>query len=235
MNNHLGQPIGFHIDNWKVPLMPSKDPMSGRYCRLEALDPDSHAQDLFAANAHDPEGRNWTYLFQEPFANLEDYKKWIGDSCLSTDPLYYAIIDSNKAVGIASYLRITPAAGSIEVGSINFSPLLQKTPAATEAMYLMMKRAFEMGYRRYEWKCDALNQPSRNAAQRLGFSYEGIFRQALVYKNRNRDTAWYAVIDKEWPVLEQAFLTWLDPDNFTEGKQKLRLSDLTAPILVARG
>ena len=143
----------------KYHLCPLKTLCQAGIAGFEALDPDSHAQDLFAANAHDKEGQNWTYLFQEPFANLEDYKKWIRDSCLSTDPLYYAIIDSNKAVGIASYLRITPAAGSIEVGSINFSPLLQKTPAATEAMYLMMKRAFEMGYRRYEWKCDALNQP----------------------------------------------------------------------------
>ncbi len=236
MTNHLGQPISFPVANWKVPPMPSKDPIQGRYCRLEALDPNLHVQDLFEANAHDQEGRNWTYLFQEPFANLQDYKKWIGDSCLGADPLYYAIIDSNKAVGIASYLRITPSAGSIEVGGINFSPLLQRTPASTEAMYLMMKRAFEIGYRRYEWKCDALNQPSRNAAQRLGFSYEGIFRQAVVYKNRNRDTAWYAIIDKEWPRLEQAFLTWLDSANFdADGRQKQKLSDLTAPILVQRG
>ena len=234
--NTLGQDIGLPVTDWKVPPMPSKDPIQGSYCRLEALNPDLHAKDLFEANRHDQEGRNWTYLFQEPFANLEDYKKWISDSCLGTDPLYYAIIDtSNKAVGIASYLRITPSAGSIEVGGINFSPLLQRTLASTEAMYLMMKRAFEMGYRRYEWKCDALNQPSRTAAQRLGFSYEGIFRQAVVYKNRNRDTAWYAIIDKEWPMLEQAFLTWLDPSNFVDAQQKQRLSDLTAPILVSRG
>jgi RimJ/RimL family protein N-acetyltransferase len=124
----------------------------------------------------------------------------------------------------------------IEVGNINYSPLLQRTRAATEAMYLMMKRAFALGYRRYEWKCDSLNAPSRAAAQRLGFSYEGIFRQAVVYKGRSRDTAWYAMIDSEWPGLDEAFTRWLDLDNFdAQGRQRLRLSDLTAPILKRRG
>lgn len=124
----------------------------------------------------------------------------------------------------------------IEVGHINYSPLLQRTPAATEAMYLMMKRAFELGYRRYEWKCDALNAKSRAAAQRLGLSFEGVFRQATVYKGRNRDTAWYAAIDQEWPALKDAFLRWLNPTNFNErGEQRIRLADLTAPILKQRG
>ena len=156
----------------------------------------------------------------------------------SSDPLFHAIVDaeSNRAVGVASYLRINPPAGSIEVGHINYSTLLQRTPAATEAMYLMMKRVFEGGYRRYEWKCDALNVRSRSAAQRLGFSYEGVFRQAMMYKGRNRDTAWYAAIDKEWPELESAFTRWLDPGNFdAEGRQRTRLADLTGPILKARG
>ena len=139
-------------------------------------------------------------------------------------------------VGVASYLRIDPGAGSIEVGHIHYSPLLQRTVAATEAMYLMMKRAFELGYRRYEWKCNALNAPSRAAAMRLGFSYEGIFRQARVDKGRNRDTAWYAMIDKEWPALDAAFRRWLDPSNFDErGRQRVALGTLTAPILVSRG
>lgn len=204
--------------------------MQGSYCRLEPLSPDLHAKDLFEANALDKEGRNFTYLLHGPFETLGAYQTWMNDFCLRDDPLFFAVIDSlfTKAVGIASYLRITPSAGSIEVGNINFSPLLQRTPAASEAMYLMMKRAFELGYRRYEWKCDALNAPSRSAAQRLGFSYEGIFRQALVYKGRNRDTAWYAVIDQEWPRLEAAFQQWLDPSNFdANGRQRLRLSDLT--------
>jgi RimJ/RimL family protein N-acetyltransferase len=210
--------------------------VQGSYCRLEPLTPD-HAKDLFEANSHDKEKRNWTYLFDGPYESFETYQTWINKVSQGSDPLFFAVVDkTNKAVGVASYLRITPQAGSIEVGSINFSPLLQRTPAASEAMYLMMKRAFELGYRRYEWKCDALNAPSRQAAQRLGFSFEGIFRQAVVYKGRNRDTAWYAVIDREWPGLEAAFRQWLDPANFDEnGRQRVRLSDLTAPMLVARG
>jgi RimJ/RimL family protein N-acetyltransferase len=133
-------------------------------------------------------------------------------------------------------MRIDPRNGAIEVGNLNFSPLLQRKPAATEAMYLMMKRAFELGYRRYEWKCDSLNAPSRAAAQRLGFSYEGIFRQASVYKDRSRDTAWYAMIDSEWPELDKAFRRWLDPANFdAQGRQRDRLSELTAPVLKQRG
>jgi RimJ/RimL family protein N-acetyltransferase len=159
-------------------------------------------------------------------------------SCLSDDPLFHAIIDgaTGKAIGVASFMRIDLKNGAIEVGNINYSPLLQRTRAATEAMYLMMKRAFALGYRRYEWKCDSLNASSRAAAQRLGFSYEGVFRQAVVYKGRNRDTAWYAMIESEWPALDQAFTRWLDPDNFDEqGRQRLRLSDLTAPILKRRG
>jgi RimJ/RimL family protein N-acetyltransferase len=147
-----------------------------------------------------------------------------------------AASSASSPAGVASYLRITPAAGTIEVGHIHFSPLLQHTPAATEAMYLMMRRAFELGYRRYEWKCDALNAPSRRAAQRLGFSYEGVFRQALVTRGRNRDTAWYACIDREWPALRAAFEAWLASDNFdAEGRQRRSLTSLTAPILVARG
>ena len=191
------------------------------------------------------DGRNWTYLAQDPFERYDDFEAWVARSAESADPQFYAVLSapstdssaaSSAAVGVASYLRITPAAGTIEVGHIHFSPRLQHTPAATEAMYLMMRRAFELGYRRYEWKCDALNAPSRRAAQRLGFSYEGEFRQALVTKGRNRDTAWYACIDREWPALSAAFETWLDPDNFdANGRQRQALSALTAPLLVARG
>ena len=144
--------------------------------------------------------------------------------------------ETNKAAGLASYLRITPESGSLEVGHLAFSPQLQATTAATEALYLLMKHAFDLGYRRYEWKCDALNQPSRRAAQRLGFSFEGIFRQATLYKGRNRDTAWYAVTDKEWPELERAFKTWLRPENFDrDGQQRTSLSNLTAPLLEQTG
>jgi RimJ/RimL family protein N-acetyltransferase len=186
----------------------------------------------------DVEGKNWTYLAYGPFADLDSYLAWIDRTCSGNDPLFFAIIDrqTDRAVGVASYLRIDPANGSIEVGHINYSPLLQRQPAATEAMYLMMRHAFELGYRRYEWKCNALNAASRAAAQRLGFSYEGVFRQATVVKGRNRDTAWYAAIDAEWPTLHDAFLKWLDPANFdAQGKQRMRLSSLTEPILEKRG
>lgn len=208
--------------------------MAGRFCRLEPLNPEKHAAGLYAANALDNDGKNWTYLPYGPFRTFEEYCDWTNRICASSDPLFYAIVDraEDKAVGVASYLRIDPQNGSIEVGHINYSPLLQRLPAATEAMYLMMKHAFELGYRRYEWKCDALNTPSRQAAQRLGFSFEGLFRQAVVVKGRNRDTAWYAMIDTEWPALNQAFLQWLDPANFDEqGKQRTRLSGLTASII----
>jgi len=236
--NAPGQPVGFSLDDWRVPDPPSRLPMVGRTCRLEVLDPERHARDLYEANSQDRDDRIWIYLPYGPFESFDAYRNWADDVSKASDPLFHAIVDraTDKAVGVASYLRITPASGFIEVGHINYSPLLQRTPAATEAMYLMMKRAFESGYRRYEWKCDALNARSRAAAQRLGLSYEGVFRQATVYKGRNRDTAWYAAIDSEWPALNQAFTRWLDPSNFDgEGRQKLRLADLTQPILKARG
>jgi len=236
--NALGQPIGEDVCGWTRPPRPPLTPMQGRWCRLEPLAAASHGEDLFAALSLDREGRNWTYLGYGPFATGEDFRAWMRPVCKSEDPLFHAIVDlaSGKALGVASYLRIDPASGSIEVGHIHYSPLLQRAPAATEAMYLMMQRVFALGYRRYEWKCDSLNAPSRAAAQRLGFSYEGIFRQATVYKGRNRDTAWYAMIDREWPALDAAYARWLAPANFDAGgRQRESLSALTAPILVARG
>jgi RimJ/RimL family protein N-acetyltransferase len=212
--------------------------MQGRFCRVELLEVARHAAALYEANRMAPDDRAWTYLPYGPFNSLEDYAAWMDSACRAEDPLFYALVDraTGRAAGVASYLRVTPAGGSIEVGHLNYSPLLQRTPAATEAMFLMMERAFELGYRRYEWKCDALNAPSRAAAQRLGFSFEGVFRQATVYKDRSRDTAWYAVIDREWPELRAAFRQWLDGANFDEaGAQRVRLSDLTAPILKQRG
>jgi len=234
----LGLPIGDRVVDWTPPQPPSRASLDGRYCRLEPVDPKRHGSDLYQANATDTEGRIWTYLPYGPFATLADYQEWLESVSRPQDPLFHAIVDldSGRAVGVASYLRIQPGHGSIEVGHINFAPSLQRKPAATEAMYLLMKRAFEAGYRRYEWKCDALNQRSRAAAQRLGLSFEGIFRQATVYKGRNRDTAWYAAIDSEWPALSQAFEHWLNPANFSaDGQQRVRLSELTSRILVARG
>ena len=204
--------------------------MNGRLCRLTAVSRNEHSEDLYQAYALDPEGRNWTYLPYGPFPTLPKFQSWIGDHCLGSDPCFYAVIDqqTGKAVGLASYLRIKPATGVIEVGHIHFSPLIQGSAISTEAMYLMMKLVFEdLGYRRYEWKCDALNTPSCNAAKRLGFEFEGIFRQATIYKQRNRDTAWYAILDREWPLIKQAFEAWLSHDNFDpEGKQNSSLSEM---------
>ena len=231
IRNALGQDIGFPVPGWTTRPAPPRSPIEGRWCRIEPVDPARHAADLFAANAADAEGRMWTYMGYGPFGGIEDYRAWLKATCLGDDPLFHAIVDlqDGKAVGVASYLRITPAVGTIEVGHIAYAPRLQGTRAATEAMYLMMRRVFdELGYRRYEWKCDALNTASRRAAQRLGFRFEGVFRQATIYKGRNRDTAWFAVIDKDWPALRAAFETWLDPANFdAAGRQKQSLSALT--------
>lgn len=232
--NALGQPIGLAVPGWNPPAVPARATMEGRYCRIEPLEPDRHAADLHAANVLDRDGRMWTYLSCGPFASLETYRAWLDGVYRGADPMFFAIIDrtSNKAVGVASYMRIEPASGVIEVGHLAFSPRLQRTRAATEAMFLMMRNAFEMGYRRYEWKCHSLNAPSRAAAERLGFSYEGIFRQHVIHKGRNRDTAWYAMIDSEWPALRAAFTQWLDPANFdAAGNQTTRLSDLTREAL----
>ena len=228
------RPIGPLVPGWTPPPRPDGAPMTGRYARLDKLSAEAHAPGLHAAFAgHD---WLWDYMANGPYAEAAAYLAWAKEAEAGSDPFFYVITDleTGQLAGIASYLRIAPEAGSIEVGNICFSPALQRRRAATEAMALMMGWAFEAGYRRYEWKCNALNAPSRRAAQRLGFSYEGIFRQALVVKGRNRDTAWFACIDKEWPALKAAYAAWLDPSNFdADGVQKQRLADLTRPILVA--
>ena len=231
--NELDQPIGEPLPHWEEPAHPSSEPMDGRFCRLESLSPDRHAEELYAAIALEQDGKSWTYLPYGPFSSFEDYKKWLTAMSRKDDPLFFAIIQKSdgRAVGVASYLRIMPASGSVEVGHLHFSEQLKRSPVATEAMFLMMRRAFELGYRRYEWKCDALNKASCAAAQRLGFKYEGTFRQATVYKGRSRDTAWFSIIDTEWPGLSRAFSQWLAPDNFDEqGKQRTRLSELTQEV-----
>jgi RimJ/RimL family protein N-acetyltransferase len=236
--NDLGQPVGFPLPGWAPPPAPPRAVMEGRYCRLEPLDPGRHVDALFAANAADADGRGWTYLAYGPFPTAAGYRAWMEASCLGDDPHFFAVVETTtgRPAGVASYLRITPASGSIEVGHIHYSPGLKRSPAATEAMYLMMKAAFELGYRRYEWKCDALNAASRAAAERLGLSFEGVFRQATVYKGRNRDTAWYAATDAEWPALRAAFHAWLDPGNFgSDGRQRARLSELTRALSRQRG
>lgn len=229
--NHLGQPIGEPLDGWQAPPRPTVSVLDGTWARLERLDPDRHARALHDANALDTDGGNWTYLPVGPFATFDDYDRWLRGMASGADPYFFAVLEraTGAPVGVASYLRIDPAAGSIEVGHINFSPRAQRTSVATDAMFLMMRHAFSLGYRRYEWKCDALNAPSRRAAERLGFTYEGLFRQATIYKGRSRDTAWYSILDREFPALERAYLAWLAPDNRTaDGSQRRRLGDLIA-------
>ncbi|HYM30382.1 MAG TPA: GNAT family protein [Candidatus Cybelea sp.] len=228
--NHLGQPVGFPVPGWTPRERPPHAPMQGRFCRVESLDPARHGKDLFEANRDDVEGRNFTYLGYGPFERFEDYAAWMAKMAPAPDPHFHAVIDlaSGRAVGVASLMRMDPASGSIEVGHINYSPRLQRKPAATEAMYLMMRRVFdELGYRRYEWKCDSFNAPSRAAAERLGFRFEGIFRQHMVYKGRNRDSCWFSILDSEWPSRKAAFERWLDPANFdAAGRQRKSLAAL---------
>jgi len=223
------RPVGPTLRNWAPPPRPDSTlTLEGRYARLVALNAEAHAALLF--NAYDGHDWVWDYMPVGPFASAAQFHRWMREAAAGDDPLFFAIHDTERDRwgGFASYLRVKPASGAIEVGFIAMAPALQRTRAATEAMYLMMRWAFEAGYRRYEWKCDALNRPSRRAAQRLGFSFEGIFRQATVVKGRNRDTAWFSVIDTEWPALSEAFRLWLDPANFNAtGQQHEALSDLT--------
>lgn len=231
--NELGQPVGPELPHWKPVPLPGRKVMEGRYCRLEPLDAARHGPDLYAANALDAEGRMWTYLPYGPFPDWESYRVWLEAMARGTDPLFFAVIDpgTGRALGVAAYLRIDPGNGSIEVGHLGYSPLLQRTRAATEAMVLMMREAFALGYRRYEWKCNALNAPSRVAAERLGFRFEGLFRQTAVVKGRSRDTAWFSIIDSEWPGLERGFERWLAPGNFdATGRQRVRLADLIGGV-----
>ncbi len=226
------RPVGAPVPGWVARPRPDHATIAGQTCRLEPLNPERHAADLHDANELDASGRMWTYLPVGPFADLDAYRAWVEGASRSTDPLFFAIVDAatGRAVGVASYLRIDPANGVIEVGHLQFSPRLQRTPAATEAIFLLMRHAFDdLGYRRFEWKCDSLNAPSRAAAERLGFQYEGTFRQAVVYKGRNRDTAWYAIVDGDWPTIRAGFEAWLSPGNFDGvGRQRVRLADLRA-------
>jgi RimJ/RimL family protein N-acetyltransferase len=222
-------PIGAPVPGWTARPRPPRTAMHGRYCRVEPVDVDRHAADLHAANLEAGDHSRWTYLSAHGFDHPDAYRDWLRGMTATDDPLLHAIVDlpTGRAVGVAAYLRIDPANGVIEVGHLNYSPRLQRTRAATEAMYLMMRRAFdELGYRRYEWKCDSLNAPSRTAARRLGFTFEGIFRQAVVYKGRNRDTAWFSIIDAEWPPIRDGFERWLAPANFDDdGRQRHRLEE----------
>jgi RimJ/RimL family protein N-acetyltransferase len=238
VKNEFGDPIGLPVGEVTRPGLPDESVMlTGNYCYLEVLDADKHAAELWSVYSLDTDGRLWTYMPQGPFSSESEYRTWVEGVAHKADPFFYAIIDSetNKAVGVASYLRVDPNNYSIEVGWITYSPVIQQKPIATEAMYLMMKNAFDLGYRRYEWKCNSLNLPSINAAMRLGMSFEGLFRQMSIVKGQNRDTAWFSILDRDWPVAQDAYVAWLDPENFdADGNQILRLSDLTAPIVESR-
>ena len=226
----LGLPIGEPVPHWSPRPRPSRATIEGRFCRLEPLDADRHATALHEAYAADRERRIWTYLPYGPFESAAEYRGFVEAVQGKDDPVFYAIVDleTGRPLGVASYLRIDPAMGTIEVGSICFSPSLQRSPLATEAMYLMMRHVFDdLGYRRYEWKCNSRNAASIAAARRLGFQFEGVFRQMMVAKGRNRDTAWLSILDREWPAAKAAFEAWLDPANFdASGAQRRRLEDL---------
>lgn len=200
--------------------------LAGSFVRLEPLDPDRHGRALFCAGHGPAEADLWRYMPYGPFADAQEMRAWLVQSALSADPLFFAICaPDGTPLGMASFLNIHPAAGSVEVGHIWFGVDLQRTPAATEAICLMLSHAMALGYRRLEWKCDAANRPSRTAARRFGFRHEGIFYRALVVKGRNRDTAWYSIIDEEWPGVEAGFRAWLDPRNFdADGVQRRSLA-----------
>ncbi len=213
---------------WKPARPPSRVALEGELVRLELVDVARHAGQLFAAQASAPE--LWEYLPYGPFESETAFRAWLAERAATSDPLFYAIIErtSGLALGMASFLRVEPGHGVIEVGHIWYSPALQRTRLATDAMYVMARHVFDdLGYRRYEWKCNALNEPSRRAAVRLGFTFEGVFRQHMVVKGENRDTAWYSMLHTEWPAAKAAFEAWLRPENFDSAGRQLRsLADL---------
>lgn len=230
--NSYDQPIGPAIARWTERPRPPRHVLTGRYCRLEPVDAERHAADLFDAYMGAPDDRDWTYLFADRPKTPRLFREYLLALGKSEDPLHFTIVDAHtsKPVGTAALMRIDPIHGVIEVGSIAYSPRIKQTRAGTEAMYLLMRLVFdELGYRRYEWKCDSLNGPSRAAALRYGFTFEGIFRNAIVYKGRNRDTAWFSIIAQEWPRIRSALQGWLDPENFDKaGQQRRSLASLRA-------
>lgn len=230
VTNAYGQPIGQDLPGWTARERPGNVTLEGRFCRLEPLSASKHGRSLYEAYGLAEDPRDWTYMFAGPFDSDSLFNQYVTVAQESQDPKHYAVIDAatGKAVGTLSLMRIDPANGVIEVGNVMFSPLLKQKAASTEAQFLLMQYALDvLKYRRYEWKCDSLNAPSRKTAQRLGFSFEGIFRQAVVYKGRSRDTAWYSIIDSEWPAIREAFLQWLSTSNFDHrGHQMESLSSI---------
>ena len=235
--NAFEQPIGAPAPGWNGAQVPGREPLDGRYCRLEPVDVERHAAELYDAYSSAPDSRDWTYFNVGPFDSLDAYREHLTRIAASTDPLHYAVIDraTGKAVGTLALMRIDPVNGVIEVGHVTYSPRMKRTRVGTETIFLLMRHVFdELGYRRFEWKCDSLNAPSRAAALRYGFTFEGIFRQAIVYRQRNRDTAWFSIIDGEWPTLRASFTRWLEPGNFdAQGQHIERLADLIAQARAA--
>ncbi|EZX15037.1 hypothetical protein V070_02799 [Staphylococcus aureus C0673] len=225
--NTFNQPIGDEVESFKEPNMPNVELLEGKYSKLEHLN-GSHIDQLFPLLCSSENDANWTYLPHEPIHDKASFTQLIEERIISKDPYFFAIVDkeTHQALGIMSLLRINPKASTIEVGHIHYSSLLKRTRIATEVQYLLARYVFEtLKYRRYEWKCDSLNAPSKHAAERLGFKYEGTFRQALVYKGRSRDTDWFSIIDKEWPSIKNHYEEWLDESNFNhDGTQINKLS-----------
>ena len=227
--NDYQQPIGDALPDYCAGETPSVDCLQGRYCRLEKLDAERHGNDLYEVYGPEAPEQSFTYLSLSPVADRAELETLLKRMEESTDPYYLAVIDQDgRAVGTLALMRINPAHRVIEVGSVTYGERLKRTRAATEVQYLLAQYVFEtLHYRRYEWKCDALNEPSRRAAERLGFTYEGTFRQAVVYKDRNRDTAWYSMLDTEWEQRKHRLLKWLDPKNFdAHGQQRPSLREI---------
>jgi RimJ/RimL family protein N-acetyltransferase len=224
------QPIGTVVDAHPA-KRPERVTLRGRWITLAPLDAHKHAVSLYDGSNGDAEReRVWTYLFDGPYANLHDFRANLEAKAQSTDPLFFAVVDnaSGRALGYQTFLRIDPPNRVIEVGNIMYTPAMQRTPGATEAQYLFAAHVFDkLGYRRYEWKCNNLNAPSKRAAQRFGFTFEGVFRQHMIVKGRNRDSAWFSMLDSEWPARKAAYQRWLSPENFDgQGRQKTALSEL---------
>lgn len=221
-----------NLKNWQPRPRPERKVLEGRTVRLEPLNAEKHGDGLFDASSVPGIDGRFAWLFDYPPQTRAAFQPWLDKAEASEDPLFFAVIDkaSGKVAGRQTLMRIDPAYGVIEIGNIYWGPLISRKPAATEAQFLFMKYIFhELGYRRYEWKCNNRNEPSKRAAERFGFKFEGIFRQHLVVKGENRDTAWYSIIDKEWPALRRAYEAWLDPANFDgDGRQKRRLEDFRA-------
>lgn len=230
-NREDSWPLGVPVDSQPA-KRPEQTVIRGQFVTLAPLDPEAHAKPLYEST-HGPEAEHlWLYLFDGPFPNLAAFSGNLKQKANSTDALFFAILDnaSGSVAGYASFMRIEPLHRCVEVGHVLFNPALQRTPGATEAMYLMARHAFEdLGYRRYEWKCNALHWRSRRAALRLGFTFEGVFRQHMIVKGRNRDTAWFSMLDSDWPTRKANLECWLAPGNFDrDGNQKLSLSKLNA-------